>query len=108
MNSQVHQTRDLFFSPHTEPDVIRNLIVSEITTSSMFLIWDEPIVNKHFFKIQWTGDQTNGHSSTSNTSYHITGLTAGVSYTFCITAVPADNSTGETVCNSKYTSMWHF
>ncbi len=41
-----------------------------------------------------------------NTSYNITGLTAGVNYTFCITAVAADKSTeGETVCISNYTSM---
>ncbi len=41
-----------------------------------------------------------------NTSYNITGLIAGVNYTFCITAVAADKSTeGETVCISNYTSM---
>ncbi|KAL1247798.1 hypothetical protein QQF64_023174 [Cirrhinus molitorella] len=93
-------------SKYTKPDVIRNLTVSEITTSSVFLTWNEPIGNKSFFKIKWTSDvsQTNRNSTTTNTSYHITGLIAGVSYTLCITAVAADNSTeGNAFCISQYT-----
>ncbi len=44
-----------------------------------------------------------------NTSYNITGLIAGVNYTFCMTAVAADKSTeGETVCISNYTSMYNY
>ncbi|XP_016432035.1 receptor-type tyrosine-protein phosphatase eta [Sinocyclocheilus rhinocerous] len=91
-------------SQFTKPDVIRNLRVTNFTTSSVFLRWDEPVGNRSFFKIQWTGDKTNRSSTTSNTSYHITDLTAGVSYTFIITAVAADQSTeGESVVTSKYT-----
>ncbi len=100
-------TNYLLFSPHTEPDVIRNLTVSEITTSFAFLTWHEPVGNKSFFKIQWTNDKTSGNcTETSDTFHNITGLTAGVNYTFCITAVAADQSTeGETVCISQFTSM---
>jgi len=84
--------------------VIRNLTANNITTSSVFLTWNEPGGNRDFFKIQWTDEKTN-INSTMNT-YNITGLTAGVNYTFCITAVAADKSTeGETVCISNYTSM---
>ncbi|XP_016085817.1 receptor-type tyrosine-protein phosphatase eta-like [Sinocyclocheilus grahami] len=91
-------------SQFTKPNMIINLTVSEITPSSVFLTWEEPVGNRSFFKIQWTGDKTNGSSTTSNTSYHITDLTAGVSYTFIITAVAADQSTeGESVVTSKYT-----
>ncbi|XP_050956066.1 receptor-type tyrosine-protein phosphatase eta-like [Labeo rohita] len=90
-------------SQYTKPDVIRNLTVNNITTSSVFLTWNEPAGNRSFFKLQWTGDQTSGNLTTTNTSYNITGLTAGVSYTFCITAVAENNSTGETVCISQYT-----
>ncbi|XP_016085759.1 receptor-type tyrosine-protein phosphatase eta-like [Sinocyclocheilus grahami] len=87
-------------SNYTRPNVV-SLAVSEITSSSVFLSWDEPVGNRSFFKVQWADDKTD---ATNNTSYHITGLTAGVSYTFCITAVAADQSTeGETFCISNYT-----
>ncbi|KAK9952588.1 hypothetical protein ABG768_018417, partial [Culter alburnus] len=87
------------------PDVIRNLTMSVVTTSSVFLTWDEPTGNRSFFKLQWTDDETNrNYTETSNTSHLITDLIPGVSYTFCITAVAADNSTkGETFCISQYT-----
>ncbi|XP_059391956.1 receptor-type tyrosine-protein phosphatase eta-like [Carassius carassius] len=91
-------------SLYTKPGVISNLKITEITTSSMFLTWNEPDGKRSFFKIQWMGDKTNGNSTTTNTSYNITGLTAGVNYTLNITAVAADNSTdGESVVTSKYT-----
>ncbi|XP_067235427.1 receptor-type tyrosine-protein phosphatase eta-like [Chanodichthys erythropterus] len=92
-------------SQYTKPDVIRNLTVSEVTTSSVFLTWDEPIGNRSFFKLQWTDVETNrNYTTSSNTSHLITDLISGVKYTFCITAVAADNSTkGETFCISQYT-----
>uniref|UniRef100_A0A9J8BSQ4 protein-tyrosine-phosphatase n=1 Tax=Cyprinus carpio carpio TaxID=630221 RepID=A0A9J8BSQ4_CYPCA len=96
-------------SQFTKPDVITNLRVNNITTSSVFLTWNEPLGNRSFFKIQWTGDKTNANSTTSNTSYNITGLTAGVNYTFIITAVAADRSTeGESVVTSKYTTRYSY
>ncbi|XP_042571860.1 receptor-type tyrosine-protein phosphatase eta-like [Cyprinus carpio] len=92
-------------SLYTNPDVIRNLTVSNITTASVFLTWEEPVGNRSFFKLKWADDKTSGNSTeTTNTSYQITGLTAGVNYTFCITAVTTDKSTkGETVCSSQIT-----
>ncbi|ROL51953.1 Receptor-type tyrosine-protein phosphatase eta, partial [Anabarilius grahami] len=92
-------------STYTEPDVIRNLSVTNISTSSVFLTWQEPVGNRSFFKLKWTGDKTIGNASEiTNTSYNITDLTAGVNYTFCITAVAADNSTeGDASCISQYT-----
>jgi len=80
--------------------------VTELTTSSVFLTWDEPAGNRDLFKMNWTDDKTYNHVTTNNTQYNITGLNAGVNYTFYITAVAADQSTeGETVCISNYTSM---
>jgi len=79
--------------------------VYDITTSSVILMWDEPAGNRSLFKVQWTDDKTIA-TETTNTFYNITGLTAGVNYTFFITAVAADQSTeGKTVCISKLTSM---
>uniref|UniRef100_A0A9J8B9Q8 Fibronectin type-III domain-containing protein n=1 Tax=Cyprinus carpio carpio TaxID=630221 RepID=A0A9J8B9Q8_CYPCA len=101
---QATEGETVCISNYTKPNMIINLTVSEITPSSVFLTWEEPVGHRSFFKIQWTGDKTNANSTTSNTSYHITGLTAGVNYTFIITAVAADRSTeGESVVTSKYT-----
>ncbi|XP_048015424.1 receptor-type tyrosine-protein phosphatase eta-like [Megalobrama amblycephala] len=98
----VTEGRSIQISLYTKPNVIRNLIVSEVTTLSVSLSWNEPIGNRYFFKVKWT-DKT---KETSNTSHNITDLTAGVSYTFCITAVAADHSTeGDSICISQYTSM---
>ncbi len=81
--------------------------MSKITTSSVFLTWVESAGNRSFFKLQWTDKKTNANTTEYfNTSYNVTGLTAGVNYTFCITDVAADQSTeGETVCISQFTSM---
>jgi len=82
--------------------------VSEITTSSVFLTWEEPFGNRYFFKLNWTDGKASNHVITNNTWYNITGLTAGVNYTFNITAVAADKSTeGGSVVTSNYTSMFY-
>ncbi|XP_048015425.1 receptor-type tyrosine-protein phosphatase H-like [Megalobrama amblycephala] len=92
-------------SKYTVPNMIRNLTVTNITTSSVILTWQEPVGNRSFFKLLWTGDKTIGNASEiTNTSHHITNLTAGVNYTFCVTAVTADNlGESEPFCISKYT-----
>ncbi|XP_073725199.1 receptor-type tyrosine-protein phosphatase beta [Misgurnus anguillicaudatus] len=90
-------------SNYTKPDVINNLTVSEITTSSVLLKWKEPLGNRSYFKVQWIGDKT-GEDETHNLFYNITGLTSGVKYTFIITAVAGDSSTeGNPVVISNYT-----
>ncbi len=83
------------------------ILKSSVITTSVFLTWDEPVGHRDFFIIQWTKTRT--YVRTNNTSYKITGLTAGVNYTFCITAVAADKSTeGEALCISNYTSMYNY
>ncbi|KAL1247803.1 hypothetical protein QQF64_023179 [Cirrhinus molitorella] len=90
---------------YTKPDVISNFTVNSITTSSVFLTWNEPMGNRDFFKLNWTDKKTSNHTTINNTWYNITGLTAGVNYTFCITTVAEDDSDGDTLCISQYTSM---
>jgi len=81
--------------------------VSEITTSSLFLTWDESVGDRYLFKLNWTNEKTANHVTTNNIWYNITDLTAGANYTFIITAVAADHSTeGESVVTSYYTSMF--
>ncbi|KAF5903297.1 receptor-type tyrosine-protein phosphatase eta-like, partial [Clarias magur] len=91
-------------SAYTKPDVACNLSVTEITTSSLFLNWTEPKGKRSFFKVQWSNDSITLNSTTSNTSFNITDLNPGVSYTFLISAVAADNITeGEVIGLSAYT-----
>ncbi|KAG7324351.1 hypothetical protein KOW79_012367 [Hemibagrus wyckioides] len=72
---------------------ISSLTVSNKTSSSVYLTWNEPHGSSSFFIVNWTGDSVNNSSNTSNTSYTVTGLTAGVNYIFTVTAVAADNQT---------------
>ncbi|KAF4081118.1 hypothetical protein AMELA_G00157750, partial [Ameiurus melas] len=80
-------------SAFTKPNAVTNLTVSNKTTSSVSLTWNEPPGNRSYFTVNWTGGSVNNSSNTSNTSYTVTGLTAGVNYTFTVTAVAADGQT---------------
>ena len=89
----------------TEPDVVRNLSVSEITTSSVSLTWTKPEGNSTFYRVQWTAGTDNWGVTVNETKMNVTSLTAGVQYTFTIIAVAGDNETvGEAKTVSKYTS----
>lgn len=85
----------------TEPDTVRNLTFSNVTTSSVFLDWDEPLGNWSYFKVQWTNSST-----TSATAFNITGLNPGTNYNFAVSAVAADKTEGSLVglstCTGKY------
>ncbi|KAM9570347.1 receptor-type tyrosine-protein phosphatase eta isoform 4-T4 [Salvelinus alpinus] len=78
---------------YTKPAIVRKLTVSEIRTSSVSLSWTEPEGNRSFYIVQWTDGSDIGSKNTTETSTTITGLTAGVRYTFRVTAVAGDNTT---------------
>ncbi|XP_055778236.1 receptor-type tyrosine-protein phosphatase beta-like isoform X4 [Salvelinus fontinalis] len=90
-NTTVGQNETL--SMYTKPEVIRNLTVSEITTSSVSLSWIEPLGNRSFYRIEWTGGSRDMNTTTNETAYNVTELTAGVKYTFKVSAVAGDNIT---------------
>ncbi|XP_029614036.1 receptor-type tyrosine-protein phosphatase eta-like [Salmo trutta] len=78
---------------YTKPAIVRKLTVSEIRTSSVSLSWTEPEGNSSFYIVEWTDGSDIGSKNTTRTSTTITGLPAGVGYTFRVTAVAGDNTT---------------
>ncbi|XP_075944930.1 receptor-type tyrosine-protein phosphatase eta-like [Anarhichas minor] len=89
------------FSTFTKPEVVRNITVANITTSSISLMWTKPEGTSSFYRVQWTDGKRN---ETTETSTMITGLTPGVKFTIVVTAVAADNLTeGEKANVSLYT-----
>ncbi|XP_071260689.1 receptor-type tyrosine-protein phosphatase eta-like [Salvelinus alpinus] len=101
-NTTVGQNETI--SKYTKPAIIRNLMFTEITTSSVSLNWTEPKGNRSFYRVEWTGGNINGSQNTIGTSVNVTALTAGVQYLFTVTAVAGDNTTvGQNETISKYT-----
>ncbi|XP_034542618.1 tenascin-X-like isoform X4 [Notolabrus celidotus] len=80
-------------SQYTKPEVVRNLTVIHITTSSIFLEWTEPERKSSFFKVQWTNGTTKRSIIVTETKINVTQLTAGVQYHFAVIAVAGDNTT---------------
>nr|XP_015193870.1 PREDICTED: receptor-type tyrosine-protein phosphatase eta isoform X1 [Lepisosteus oculatus] len=98
-------------SQYTRPDVIRNLTVTQVTTSSVSLNWTEPVGKSSYFRVDVLKTGTNSTFSLTQSrenmtekSFNIGNLTAGTGYTFTVIAVAADNSTaGAPVSLSQYT-----
>lgn len=89
----------------TEPDVVRNLTVTSVTTSSVSLSWTEPVGNSSFYIVEWTGGNVTVGKNATETSVTISDLTAGVQYEITVTAVAGDGrTTGESSDVSRFTS----
>ncbi|XP_044212582.1 receptor-type tyrosine-protein phosphatase eta-like [Thunnus albacares] len=101
-NKTVGQAKTI--SLYTKPEVVRNLNVTEITTSSMTLTWTKPEGSSSFYRVQWTYGNTMRNDSVTETYINIRELTAGVQYNFTVTAVAGDNKTvGQAKTISLYT-----
>ncbi|KAM9376093.1 receptor-type tyrosine-protein phosphatase beta-like [Pholidichthys leucotaenia] len=91
-------------SRYTKPEVVRNLSVTETSTSSVSLTWTEPVGSSSFYRVQWTDGTTSWIETVTETERNITGLTPGVLYTFSVSAVADDNVTeGAPDTRSRYT-----
>lgn len=89
----------------TEPEAVRNLSVSEITTASVFLTWTEPRGKNAFYRVQWAGGNVSKTLNVTQTHTDVTNLTAGVQYKLTVTAVADDGLTeGQSTAVSVYTS----
>ncbi|XP_041651491.1 receptor-type tyrosine-protein phosphatase beta isoform X4 [Cheilinus undulatus] len=88
----------------TKPEAVRDLSVSEITTSSVSLTWTKPNGNSSLYRVYWTDETNKWNKSTNETNMNVTGLTAGVEYTFTVSAVADDGQTeGENSTKTRYT-----
>ncbi|KAM9753688.1 receptor-type tyrosine-protein phosphatase eta [Menidia menidia] len=91
-------------SRYTKPEVVRNLTVTGITTSSLFVNWIKPVGNSYFYRVYWTDGEMPSSMNVYDTFKDIPNLTSGVQYVINVTAVAGDGVTeGETVSASKYT-----
>ncbi|XP_028263428.1 tenascin-X isoform X3 [Parambassis ranga] len=89
---------------YTKPEIVRNLSVTNVTTSSVSVSWTEPLGNSSFYRVQWIGGETKGLVNVSETFRSITNLTAGVQYNISVTAVADDRVTeGNSATQSLYT-----
>ncbi|XP_050929430.1 receptor-type tyrosine-protein phosphatase eta isoform X11 [Lates calcarifer] len=101
-----HQTvgQSVAVSQYTKPEEVRNLSVTNFTTSSVSLNWTEPEGNSSFYRVQWTDGKFSLTDNVSETSITISNLTAGVQYEVTVTAVAGDHHTvGQSVAVSQYT-----
>ncbi|XP_029471954.1 receptor-type tyrosine-protein phosphatase beta-like isoform X2 [Rhinatrema bivittatum] len=79
-------------STYTRPDIIQNLNVLNISTTSVFLNWSRPVGNNSFYQIQVI-EVPSKIINVSSESVSVDGLTPGMKYTFIITAFAGDNVT---------------
>ncbi|XP_026167719.1 receptor-type tyrosine-protein phosphatase eta isoform X3 [Mastacembelus armatus] len=87
-----------------KPEVVRNLAVTEFTTSSVSLSWTEPEGNSSFYILHWTNGNVRDTANVTETFKNITNLTAGVQYNISVTAVADDGYTeGQKTSVSQYT-----
>ncbi|XP_069577895.1 receptor-type tyrosine-protein phosphatase eta-like [Brachyistius frenatus] len=90
---------------YTKPGVVRNLTVTDFSTSSVSLTWIEPVGNSSFYTVQWSDGNVNQNRSVNNTHVTISQLTAGSQYNFSVIAVAGEKETfGEAAAVSLYTS----
>ncbi|XP_053283864.1 receptor-type tyrosine-protein phosphatase beta isoform X3 [Pleuronectes platessa] len=82
------------FVRYTKPEVIRNLTVMNVTTSTVSLTWIEPVGNSSLYRVHWTDGRLSGTLNVTETYVHITNLTAGVKNEISVTAVADDGHTG--------------
>ncbi|XP_041131973.1 receptor-type tyrosine-protein phosphatase eta-like isoform X2 [Polyodon spathula] len=89
---------------HTKPDTIKNLLVTNVSTTSISLSWTKPQGNSASYRVQVQGAGLGRTISGNSESITVTNLTAGCLYNFSVTARAADNLTeGEYVAKSSYT-----
>ena len=87
--------------------------MSGITTSSVFVSWTEPVGISGSYRVEWTNGSVSERTATQHTHVNITDLTPGGHYTFSVKTLTCNQTEGNTVSESFYTSkyleqhIWH-
>ncbi|RVE72230.1 hypothetical protein OJAV_G00059530 [Oryzias javanicus] len=94
----------VFTSNYTKPDKVRDLTVTDCTTSSISLNWTDPSGISSYYEVQWSNGSHIWNVNVTDKNVTISNLTAGVQYGINVTAVAADNQTkGWSAFTSNYT-----
>ncbi|XP_072000221.1 receptor-type tyrosine-protein phosphatase eta-like [Engystomops pustulosus] len=91
-----------YISEYTKPEVVKNLLTENITTTSISLAWGKPEGNASSYYIQIL-EIPSFNSSVITTSFKVEGLIPGYGYTFLVTAVVGVNITGNSSSIFEYT-----
>lgn len=82
--------------PLTEPAVVKDLTIEEVTTSSVSLTWTRPDGNASSYIVEWNQEGKSHNNTTNETSISITGLSPGFQYKITVSAVSGDlNNKGQ-------------
>lgn len=88
-----------------EPAVVKTLSITEVTTSSVSLIWTQPEGNVTSYLLKWTSGGHTASNTTDDTSFTIIDLTPGVQYDITVAAVAGDlTNKGEGSSRTTFTS----
>ncbi|CAH2329752.1 receptor-type tyrosine- phosphatase eta-like isoform X1 [Pelobates cultripes] len=89
---------------YTVPAAVENVIIENITTNSVLLIWQTPEGNRSSYELEVLGDSSSVVSLNSNdTSYLVDQLIPGNFYTFNIYAKGGNGLTGGIAENYTFT-----
>ncbi|XP_037539109.1 receptor-type tyrosine-protein phosphatase eta [Nematolebias whitei] len=80
-------------SVYTKPEAVKNLTVTDFSTTSVFLNWSEPNGERSFYLIKWRNETAELSKGVSDTHINVTELTPGERYCFHVTAVAGEDKT---------------
>ncbi|XP_041445559.1 receptor-type tyrosine-protein phosphatase eta isoform X4 [Xenopus laevis] len=98
-----YQSDPIYISLYTRPFPVPQLIIGNITTTSVDLQWPKPQDYKsyYYYRVSVIGDKSFSNT-TGDETYSITGLTPGEKYSFSVTVLIPNGTEGESVSNSSY------
>ncbi|XP_068595959.1 receptor-type tyrosine-protein phosphatase beta [Brachionichthys hirsutus] len=90
--------------PVPEPEAVRNLTVTDVSTDSVSLTWTEPRGKSSSYIVEWSAGAHKGNVNAHGPSETISNLGAGLEHLISVAAVAEDEqTTGEKVQVSLYT-----
>ncbi|XP_076026454.1 receptor-type tyrosine-protein phosphatase eta-like isoform X2 [Genypterus blacodes] len=87
----------------TKPAVVRDLNITEVTTTSVSLEWNEPEGNATSYIVEWTSERVAVTRDTNETSMTIERLIAGYQYNFTVAAFAGYSNDGQRTLVTTFT-----